>query len=55
VAECPPPPRCLWQRKTRDQAIVNIKHAIGEYLPRLENNGDPIPWPITEKTVAVAP
>jgi predicted RNase H-like HicB family nuclease len=43
VAECPSLPGCISQGKTRDEAISNIKEAIGGYIKSLEEDGLPVP------------
>jgi predicted RNase H-like HicB family nuclease len=55
VAECPALPGCVSQGKTRDEAIVNIKDAIHGYLASLKKHGEPVPPPITEELIEVAP
>jgi predicted RNase H-like HicB family nuclease len=54
VAECPVFPGCISQGRTRDEAIANIKDAIGGYLQSLKNHAEPIPPPITEEVVEVS-
>jgi predicted RNase H-like HicB family nuclease len=54
VAECPTLPGCISQGRTRDEAIANIRDAIGGYLKSLEKHGEPIPLPISEEIVEVA-
>lgn len=53
VAECPTLPGCVSQGKTRQEAITNIREAIGGYLASLEKHGETAPWPITEEIVEV--
>jgi antitoxin HicB len=53
VAECPALPGCVSQRKTRDEAMANIRDAIQGYLESLKKHGEPIPAPITEAVVEV--
>ncbi len=43
VAECPSLPGCATQGKSKDEAIENIKEAIGGYLDVLKGDGKPIP------------
>ncbi|MBI5888307.1 MAG: type II toxin-antitoxin system HicB family antitoxin [Deltaproteobacteria bacterium] len=43
VAECPSLPGCHSQGKTKDEAVGNIKEAIGLYLEVLNEDGRPIP------------
>ncbi|MEK6299139.1 MAG: type II toxin-antitoxin system HicB family antitoxin [Acidobacteriota bacterium] len=53
VAEVPALPGCVSQGLTRDEAIENIKEAIGGYLESLEAHNEPVPPPITEEVVEV--
>jgi antitoxin HicB len=39
VAECPALPGCISQGKTREEAIDNIRDAIGGYLESLRKHG----------------
>jgi antitoxin HicB len=55
VAECPTLPGCISQGNTREEAVENIKDAIGGYLESLKKHGDPVPLPITEEIVEVGP
>ena len=41
-------------RKTKPEALKNIKDAIAGYLESLKKHGDPIPPPISEEIVEVA-
>ncbi len=43
VAECPSLPGCISQGKTREEAVLNIKEAIEEYISALEEDGLPVP------------
>lgn len=43
VAECPSLPGCLSQGKTREEAIMNAREAIGEYIAALEEDHLPVP------------
>jgi len=43
VAECPSLPGCISQGKTKEEAVVNIKEAIGEYVAALEEDNLPVP------------
>lgn len=43
VAECPSLPGCISQGKTREDAVVNIKEAIPDYIAVLEEDGLQIP------------
>lgn len=42
VAECTTLPGCISQGKTRDEAIKNIKDAIGGYLQSLKKHNEAI-------------
>ncbi len=55
VAECPALPGCVSQGKTREEALSNIKDAIEGYLASLRKHGEPIPPPISEELIEVAP
>jgi len=55
VAECPTLPGCISQGKTRQEALSNVKDAIEGYLASLRKHGEPIPPPITEELIEVAP
>ena len=43
VAECPSLPGCISQGKTKEEAVQNIKGAIGGYIAALEEDGLPVP------------
>lgn len=43
VAECPSLPGCISQGTTKEDALTNIKEAIGVYLAALESDHLPIP------------
>ncbi len=43
VAECPSLPGCISQGKTKEEAVLNIKAAIGEYIAALEEDKLPVP------------
>ena len=43
VAECPSLPGCIFQGKTREEAIANIKDAIEGYIKALEKDRIPVP------------
>ena len=43
VAECPSLLGCISQGKTKQEAIANIKEAIGGYVASLEEDGLPVP------------
>jgi predicted RNase H-like HicB family nuclease len=53
VAECPNLPGCISQGRTREEALVNIKDAIGGYLDSLRKHNEPAPLPVTEELVEV--
>ena len=53
VAECPSLPGCISQGKTRDEALKNIKDAIGGYLESLKKHNEPIPPSIEEEMVEI--
>jgi len=39
VAECPTLPGCISQGRTKEEAIRNIREAIGVYISALEEDG----------------
>jgi len=43
VAEVPSLPGCVSQGKTRDEALANIREAIGLHVEILRERGEPIP------------
>ncbi len=43
VAECPSLPGCVSQGTTREEAIRNVKEAIGGYILSLQEDGIPVP------------
>ena len=43
VAQCPAIPGCVSQGKTKEEAVLNIKEAIGEYVAALEEDNLPVP------------
>lgn len=43
VAECPSLPGCISQGETREEAIRNIREAIGLYIEALEADNLPVP------------
>jgi len=49
VAEVPSLPGCITQGATRDEALSNVREAIGAYLASLEEHGEPVPPPILEE------
>lgn len=53
VAEVPNLPGCVSQGSTREEALANVREAIGLYVESLEDHGDPVPPPITEEIVEV--
>jgi predicted RNase H-like HicB family nuclease len=53
VAEVPSLPGCISQGGTRDEALSNVREAVGLYLESLEAHGDPVPPPITEEIIEV--
>jgi predicted RNase H-like HicB family nuclease len=53
VSMCPALPGCVSQGVTRDEAVANMKDAIGGYLESLRMEGEPIPPPIAEEVVDV--
>jgi len=54
IVQCPALPGCISEGKTREEALTNIKDAIGGYLASLKKHDDPIPPPIEEETVEVS-
>ena len=53
VVECPSLPGCISQGKSREEAINNIRAAIGEYIESLEEDGMPVPEDRLEAAVLV--
>jgi len=53
VAQCPNLPGCVSQGHTREEALVNIKDAIGGYIESLRKHNEPAPLPVTEELVEV--
>ncbi|MCK6370595.1 MAG: type II toxin-antitoxin system HicB family antitoxin [Gammaproteobacteria bacterium] len=51
VAECPSLPGCVTQGRTRDEAIENIKEAIGAYIAALRDDGRPVPEDTLDTTI----
>ncbi len=43
VAECPSLPGCISQGVTQEDALANIKEAIGVYIEALEADRLPVP------------
>jgi len=43
VAECLSLPGCISQGKTKEEAIINIKEAIGLYIETLQDDGIQVP------------
>ncbi len=54
VVEVPALPGCIYQGKTRAEALANIKEAIELYLDSLEAHGEPVPPSISEEIVEVS-
>jgi predicted RNase H-like HicB family nuclease len=54
IVQCPALLGCISEGKTREEALTNIKDAIGGYLASLKKHDDPIPPPIEEETVEVS-
>ena len=54
VAYVPALPGCVSQGPTRQEALTNVREAIGGYLESLRDRGDPIPPSIHEEVVDVA-
>jgi predicted RNase H-like HicB family nuclease len=53
VAEVPSLPGCISQRKTREDALTNIKEAIVGYIATLKEDCLPVPEEHFEVPVAV--
>ena len=53
VVECPSLPGCISQGESREEAINNIRAAIGEYIKSLEDDGMPVPEDRLEASVLV--
>lgn len=43
VVECPSLPGCISQGITKEEALENIKEAIGLYIDALKDQGMPVP------------
>jgi predicted RNase H-like HicB family nuclease len=43
IAECPSLPGCIAQGETREEAIADIRAAIGDYIAVLQEDGIPVP------------
>jgi predicted RNase H-like HicB family nuclease len=54
VAHVPALPGCLSQGSSRDEALANVREAIGGYLESLRAHDEPIPPPISEEIVEIA-
>jgi predicted RNase H-like HicB family nuclease len=54
VAEVPSLPGCISQGRTRNEAIENVKEAIGAYLESLEAHGEPVPPSISRSSVELS-
>ncbi len=53
VAQVPALPGCVSQGSSRDEALANIREAIGGYLESLRAHDEPIPPPISEEIVEI--
>lgn len=53
VAECPAIPGCVSQGRTEDEAIANIREAIGACMESRAANGMPLTVSIREVEVTV--
>ncbi len=53
VAECPSLPGCISQGKTKEEAIVNIKEAIGLYIEDMIESGETVPEDQLDRIVAI--
>ena len=51
TVQCPALPGRISEGKTREEALTNIKDAIGGYLTSLKKHNEPIPPSIEEETV----
>ena len=54
IVQCPALPGCISEGKTREEALANIRDAIGGYLASLKKHNEPIPPSIQEETVEVS-
>jgi predicted RNase H-like HicB family nuclease len=54
VTQVPALPGCVSQGSSRDEALANIREAIGGYLESLRAHDEPIPPAISEEIVEVA-
>ena len=54
VASCPTLPGCHTQGRTREEALANIREAIGGYLASMREHGTPLP-PSSEFQVLEVP
>ncbi|MDO8671389.1 MAG: type II toxin-antitoxin system HicB family antitoxin [Dehalococcoidia bacterium] len=43
VVTCPALPGCVSEGDSREEALANIRDAIGGYLETLRRHGDPLP------------
>ena len=43
VAECPSLPGCISQGDSREEALLNIREAIGPYVEALQEDNLPVP------------
>jgi len=53
VAECPSLPGCVSQGKTREEAVVNARDAIHQYIAALEEDSLSVP-PDPFETMVIA-
>lgn len=53
IAECPAVPGCVSQGETEDEAVANVRLAIGECLAVRAEKGMPLTVEIREVEVAV--
>ena len=54
VVSCPALPGCHSQGRTREEAIANIREAIGGYVASMRKHGEPIPSITEVEEVEVA-
>ncbi len=54
LARVPALPGCVSQGASRDEALANVREAIGGYLESLRAHDEPIPPAISEEIVEVA-
>lgn len=53
VASCPTLPGCHSQGRTNEEALANIREAIGGYLASMREHGDPLPGSSTFQVLEV--